>query len=99
VRSPNPAVLVCLGPIAVGFELFGAPNRFVKVLDVVFESLRKVLFAIADPGVDRIARRSGNEVPVAGVLAGDDQFRRTTFAQSETRRVGINPGGATVAYR
>ena len=98
MRSPDPAIIVCVVPIPVGFKLFRAPNRFVKVFDVILESLCQVTFAIADPGVNCIGRRGGDEFPVAGVLPGNNQFRGTTVAQSKTRRVGINSRGATIAH-
>ena len=60
MRPPDPAVIVCLGPIAVGFELFGAPNRFVEVLNVVFEPLRQVLFAVTGSGTRIFNASSGN---------------------------------------
>ena len=98
MRTPDPAVLVSLGPIAIGFELFRAPRRFIEIPDIVLVSLGQVLFATADPGIDRVARRGGDEFPVAGVIAGDNQFRRTPVAQSKSRGVGINPRGAAIAH-
>src|SRR5262245_35699172 len=65
MRPPDPAKLVCIFPITVGFEIFGAPDGFVEVLDVVFDTLRPILLAVADPIVKGIVRRGGDEFPIA----------------------------------
>lgn len=51
---PDPAKLVAVVPIAVGVQIFCAPDVFVVVLDVVLQTLREITLAIVYPIVDRI---------------------------------------------
>src|SRR6185369_2703365 len=65
VRAPNPAVVVNVGPIAVGVEIFSAPNIAVVILNVVTKALGQVLLAFlykSIPGIGGIAR---HELPIA----------------------------------
>jgi len=89
--------LVRVIPVAIRCEILGAPNVFVEILDVVFESLRKITLTLRYPGVDSIRRRGGEQVPVAGIFAVSDEFRRTAVAQGKPRSVRIDAGAATVA--
>jgi len=69
LRSPDPAVVGRVSPIAVCVEIFGAPNVFIIVLGVVTKTLGQVTLAIVHPFVDCVARCVGNELPVARVVA------------------------------
>ena len=84
MRTPDPAVFACLGPITVIIEIFGAPHIFVEVLSFVTEPLCEVTFSLGYPLIDYIARCSGEQVPITGVLASDDEFRGTSVAQRES---------------
>jgi hypothetical protein len=63
-RSPGPAIVAGVGPIAIGIEIFRAPNVFIVVLRLITQTLRKVFFAVFYPVVDPVAV-IGNKVPVA----------------------------------
>jgi hypothetical protein len=78
-RSPNPAVICRVIPVTIGVEIFGPPNVLIVILRVVSQTLRKILFAIADPVVDciKIAR---DKFPIAGVVTFDDQFGSPAIA-------------------
>lgn len=80
---PDPAKVVGIIPIAIGIEIFCAPNVFVEILDVVLESLRQKLLTLANPIVNRITRCSGEKFPVAGSFTDDKELSRATIAQSE----------------
>jgi hypothetical protein len=86
-RTPDPTVVVSPDPVAIGLEILAAPNIFAVILGVVLETLREIALALGDPTIDRIRRRGCHQIPVAGVFAVDDQFRRTTVAKRETRSV------------
>ena len=60
VRPPNPAVLATVGPLTVSIEILGAPNVFVKILNIVTKALCEISLTLAHPLVDRVAR-SGSE--------------------------------------
>jgi hypothetical protein len=98
MRPPYPAKIVGVVPIAIGAEIFGAPNVFVVVFDVVFKALSQKLLTFANPIVNHIARERDRELPVAHVLAGDDELSRATVAQDKPGRVGINSGAAAIAH-
>lgn len=53
-RTPDVAVIVRLDPVAIGGEIFAAPNVLVVILIVVLESLREVALAVSNPIVNRI---------------------------------------------
>jgi hypothetical protein len=55
VRPPDPAEVVGEGPVAVSVEILCAPNIFVVILDVVFESLSEKLLTFANPIIYCIA--------------------------------------------
>src|SRR6185369_3940220 len=97
VRPPNPAIVVNVGPIAVGIEIFGAPNIAVVILNVVTKALGQVLLAFlyeSVPGIGGIAR---HELPIAGIWSIDQQLRGTSVAQSETGRLGIDARATAIA--
>jgi hypothetical protein len=97
VRTPNPAEVGRVIPIAVGLEIFRAPNILVVVLDVVFESLGKIAFPVVDPFVRGIERCRDEKLPVAGGGAVGNEFRGASIAQSETGSVRIDACAAAVA--
>src|SRR6185369_4815435 len=82
-RTPDPTVVVSLDPVAIRLEILAAPNIFVVILGVVLESLRQITLAFRNPTVDCIRGRGCHEIPVAGIVAVDDQFRCTTLAERE----------------
>src|SRR6267142_728087 len=51
VRSPDPTVIVGIGPTAVGVEIFPAPDGVIKVTHVlvILQSRGQIAFAINDP--------------------------------------------------
>jgi hypothetical protein len=51
MRSPDPAVVVCIYPIAISVEIFGAPEVVIVVLDVITKTLGQVALAIVNPVV------------------------------------------------
>ena len=59
MRSPDPAVVGRVSPIAVCVEVFGTPNVFIIVLGVVTKTLSKVTLAVVYPFVDCVARCAG----------------------------------------
>ena len=98
VWSPDPAKIVGIGPIAISVEILCAPNVFVVILDVVLESLGQILLTLADPIVNRVACRRG-ELPVAHVLAADDELGRAAIAQSKPGRIGLYSRASAIADR
>ena len=84
VRTPDPTVFTRVAPFAVTIEIFCAPNVFVVVLVCLSEPLREITLAIADPLVNRVTWSGGEEVPIAGVLAGRDDFRSASVAQRKS---------------
>jgi hypothetical protein len=84
VRTPDPAVIVRTYPVAVGVKIFRAHDILIEILNVIFESLREVLLTLIHPVVDDVALRCGKQVPIAGIVAGDDEFSGTVVAQSKT---------------
>jgi hypothetical protein len=87
MRPPNPAVVAALSPFTIVAEIFGAPNILVEVLVFVTKSLRKITLPIADPLIDLVAHSRREQVPIAGVLTSDDEFRGTSVPQRETGSV------------
>ena len=69
VWSPDPAKVVGVSPVAIGIEIFRAPNVLVVILDVVTQPLREIALAIVDPIVNRVECGGGVQFPVAGVIA------------------------------
>jgi hypothetical protein len=55
MRPPDPAEIVCVGPVSISVEILRAPDVFVVILDIVLESLCEILLALAYPIVNRIA--------------------------------------------
>ena len=53
LRSPDPAVIVCIGPTAIRIEIFPAPDIIVQVAHVVviLQPRGQITFAIVDPVV------------------------------------------------
>jgi hypothetical protein len=51
MRAPNPAVVVRVCPVAIGVEIFGAPNVAVVILNVIAKTLGQVPLAIVNPVV------------------------------------------------
>jgi hypothetical protein len=84
MRSPDPAVFPGVAPFAVPIEILSSPNVLVEVFRVGAESLREVAFAFADPLVECVRRSGGEQIPIAGVRARDDEFRRAPVAQRES---------------
>jgi hypothetical protein len=82
-RSPDPAKIVSVIPVAVSIEIFCAPNVLIEILDVVFEFLRQIFLALAHPIVNSIPWAGCKKFPVAGVFAVDDEFSRTAIAQGK----------------
>jgi len=95
---PDPAKIVGETPIAVSAEILCAPNGFVVIFDVVFKALSQKLLTLANPIVNHIARERDRELPVAHVLAGDDQLSRAAVAQDKPGRVGINSCAAAITH-
>jgi len=54
---PDPAVVIRADPVAVGVEIFGAPNVFVEILDVRLLALCEILLALLHPLIDRVGVR------------------------------------------
>src|SRR3990172_4650540 len=46
VRLPNPTVVVCINPIAVGVQILSSPNMAVVILRVIGSSLGKETFPL-----------------------------------------------------
>jgi hypothetical protein len=82
--SPHPAEVVGIAPVAISVEILSAPNVFVVVLNVVFQSLREIALAVAYPCINRVILVGCKKLPVARVLAAHNKLRRTTVAQVET---------------
>jgi hypothetical protein len=97
MRPPDPAEIVRVGPVAVSRQLFRAPRVFVVILTIVTEPLREEALAIAYPIVNLI-KRGGEKLPIAGVVARDDQLSRAAVTQRKPRRVGIDPCAPAVAH-
>ena len=51
VRPPDPAIVIRVGPIAIGIQIFGAPHVAVVILNVVTQALREIVLAPVDPVV------------------------------------------------
>lgn len=85
--TPKPTVLFGIDPIAIRIEIFRAPNVFVEILRLRAKELREISVALANPCIDRVGRTGGEQIPIAGVRAGDDEFSRTAVAKRETRSV------------
>ncbi len=87
VWPPNPAVVVGVGPLAIRIQVFSAPNVLVEILRVVTETLREILLALTYPLVEGVASTGGKQVPIARVVAGNDELRGTPVTQREARGV------------
>ena len=74
-RTPNPAEVVRVEPVAVGIEIFSTPNVLVEILNVVAESLGEIPFPIPNPIVGCVGWCGSEEFPVAGVFTGNYQLR------------------------
>jgi hypothetical protein len=81
--SPDPAELVAFNPVAVGMEIFRAPDVFIKVLNVIPKSLGEIAFALVYPVVNGIVWTSGMQLPIAGIVTGENQFGRTPVEERE----------------
>jgi hypothetical protein len=68
MRSPDPAIVGRVSPIAVCIEILCAPNVFIIVLGVVAKPLSQITLAVVYPFVDCVARCIGNELPVSCVV-------------------------------
>src|SRR5438045_3025128 len=95
---PDPAEVVRIHPIAVSIEILCAPNVFVVVANVEFETLSQVLLTLVHPVVNGVARCGSMEFPIAGVFTGNHEFSRAAVAQVKTGSVGIDAGAASVAH-
>jgi len=66
MRSPDPAIVGRVSPIAVGIKIFSSPYVLVVILNVVPETLRQIALAVVDPFVNRVEPCIRCELPVAG---------------------------------
>jgi hypothetical protein len=78
-------------------KVFRPPHVIVVILGVISQPSREETFAIGDPVVDGVARKS-EKGPIAGVLAAHHQFRGATVAQGKARRVRVNSRAAPIAH-
>ena len=85
--TPNPAVLLGVAPVAVVIKIFGAHDILVEVLAIGAEALCELAFAFVDPLVECVRRSGGEQIPIAGVRSGHDEFRRASIAQRESGSV------------
>ena len=53
MRTPDPAVVVRVGPVAIGIEIFRTPNVVIVVLNIVAKTLGQVSFATRQPSCPR----------------------------------------------
>jgi hypothetical protein len=74
MRTPDPAEIICVSPLAIGGQFFRPPNVLVVILRVVTKLLRQVTLAIVYPRVKWIGTSGGVEFPIARVLAVYHEF-------------------------
>jgi hypothetical protein len=86
-RHPHPAVVVGIRPITISIEILRAPDVFVKILRIVFDELCELALTLVYPVVDGVVWSGGDQFPIAGIVSGRDENRRTTVTQSETGSV------------
>ena len=55
--APDPAVVVCVNPVAVGVEIFSPEDVFVEIFRVRLLKLCEILFALLHPLINRIGQR------------------------------------------
>jgi hypothetical protein len=75
---PDPSVVRCICPIAIGIQVLGAPNIFIVVLNVVAKSLSQVALAIVDPFIQRVFRQCRRKFPITSVVAVNYELCRST---------------------
>ena len=97
MRSPDPAVVVRVGPVAIGIKIFAAPNIAVVILRVVTKPLGEETLAVTDPVVPGVCSVGRDELPVTIIGAFDDELGSTPIAQLEAGSFGIDPRAATIA--
>jgi hypothetical protein len=73
MRTPDPSVILGVGPVSIRVEIFAAPKVFVVILRVVTKALGEVAFPLGNPLVPRILR-SGEHFPFTSVWAIDNKI-------------------------
>src|SRR5688572_7605328 len=80
VRTPDPAVILAVNPLAVRAQFFGAPQVLVEILVVVTQPRREITLTLVYPLVVRVARARGEQVPITGGVASRNQLSRAAVA-------------------
>jgi hypothetical protein len=96
MRTPDPSVILCIGPASIRVEIFAAPNVVVVILRVVAEALGKIAFPLVNPVVPVILRGS-KHFPLTSVLAIDNKICRAAITQSKAGGLGINSSPSPLA--
>jgi len=97
MRSPDPAVVGRVTPIAVCIEILGAPNVFIIVLGVVAKSLSQITLAVVYPFVNCVALCIGNKLPVSCVVTRNDKFGSSSISKRKSGCIRVDSGAAAVA--
>jgi hypothetical protein len=97
MRPPDPAVVVHVGPAAIGIEVFGAPNIIVIVLNVITKTLGQVAFAIVHPVVPGVRHIRRDEFPVTRIRAFSHKFSGAPISQNKPGCFGVDTRASTVA--
>src|SRR2546422_1983835 len=100
IGSPDPTVVIGIGPIAVGIKIFRAPDvRFVVAhVLVILKTRRQIPFPIVDPIVPVVSSRRVSSLPVTRFVAFVIQRGAVTVAHGKAGCVGINSRAAALAY-
>ena len=81
---PGPAEFVVVAPVAPRREIFCSPHELVVILNVVTQALREKTFAVVHPIVNRVVRDSCQKLPIAGVVARNDELCAAVIAKRKT---------------
>jgi hypothetical protein len=97
VRSPNPAVVVDVSPVAICVEVFSAPHVIVVILNVIMQTFGQESLATINPVVPRIRSACCDKLPIAGISTFIDQLSRASITQSKTRCFRIDSRPPAIA--
>src|SRR6185312_63905 len=97
-RSPNPSVIICVNPAAIGIEIFTAPNRIVVITHVVvvLEPGGEISFSLNDPVIPTVFRNDFRTLPIAGIRAFISQRRDCSFSNSKAGCIRIDSSPTTI---
>jgi hypothetical protein len=97
VRSPDPAVVGRVSPIAVCIEILCTPNVVIIVLGVVAKALSQITLAVVYPFVNCVARCIGHELPVSCVVTRHDKLGSSSISKRESGCIRVDSGATAVA--